>query len=58
MTSSLNNNMASEIQAVQMPVGWFAKNVHPWLWAAQSTVVVLTYREALRLLILAKQLGW
>lgn len=56
--SALNDNKASEVKAIQMPAGWFAKKAHPWLWAAQSAVAVLTYREALRLLILAKQLGW
>lgn len=57
MTTALNNR-ASEVTAVQIPAGWVAENVHPWLWAAQGTVAVLTYREALRLLILARQLGW
>jgi hypothetical protein len=58
MTSALNDNRASEVSAVQIPAGWFAGNIRSWLWAAQSTVAVLTYREALRLLILARQLGW
>lgn len=58
MTTALNNNRASEVTSVQIPAGWFAENIHPWLLAAQSTVAVLTYREALRLLILARQLGW
>jgi hypothetical protein len=57
MTTALNNR-ASEVTAVQIPTGWVAENVHPWLWAAQGTVAVLTYREALRLLILARRLGW
>ncbi|MGH9864090.1 MAG: hypothetical protein ACRD4H_01615 [Candidatus Acidiferrales bacterium] len=55
--SALDNNPASEEKAVQIPAGWFAENVHPWLWATQSAVAILTYREALRLLILARQLG-
>lgn len=58
MTTALNNNRASEVSAVQIRAGWFAENIHPWFWAAQSTVAVLTYREALRLLFLARQLGW
>ncbi|MHB8486010.1 MAG: hypothetical protein ACYDCM_09810 [Candidatus Acidiferrales bacterium] len=56
--SALNNNLANETRTVQIPAGWFAGNIRPWLWAAQSAVAVLTYREALRLLIVAKQLGW
>lgn len=58
MATALNNHRVSEVATVQIPAGWFAENVRPWLGAAQSTVAVLTYREALRLLILAKQLGW
>jgi hypothetical protein len=56
--SALNDSLVSDIKTVPIPAGWFAENVHPWLWAAQSAVAVLTYREALRLLILARQLGW
>ncbi|HEV2615784.1 MAG TPA: hypothetical protein VGU63_04145 [Candidatus Acidoferrales bacterium] len=56
--SALNDNLASEAKAPHSPASWFAENVHPWLWAAQSTVAILTYRETLRLLLLARQLGW
>ncbi len=55
--SAWNDNPASEAKAAHSPASWFAENVHPWLWAAQSTAAILTYREALRLLILARQLG-
>jgi len=58
MTTALNNDRASEVTVAQIPAGRFVGNIRPWLWAAQSTVAVLTYREALRLLILARQLGW
>ncbi len=56
--SALDDSLANETRTVQIPAGWFAGNIRPWLWAAQSAVAVLTYREALRLLIVAKQLGW
>ncbi|HKV29122.1 MAG TPA: hypothetical protein VJN90_12700 [Candidatus Acidoferrales bacterium] len=55
---ALDNNRASEAKTAQIPPGWFAENVHPWLWAAQSAAAILTYREALRLLMLTRQLGW
>jgi hypothetical protein len=55
--SASNDNLANGAMAAQIPAGWFAENIRPWLWAAQSAAAVLTYREALRLLILARQLG-
>lgn len=58
MTKGVERQQGIEVNAVQVPAGWFAEKIRPWLWAAQSTVAVLTYREALRLLILARQLGW
>ena len=56
--SELHDNLAHETRRVPIPAGRFAGSIRPWLWAAQSAVAVLTYREALRLLIVARQLGW
>ncbi|MHB8412594.1 MAG: hypothetical protein ACYDDI_11710 [Candidatus Acidiferrales bacterium] len=59
--SALNNdnvaNVVSEAIAARIPAGWFAENVRPWLWAAYCALAILTYREVLRFLILARQLG-
>ncbi|MHB8525546.1 MAG: hypothetical protein ACYDD2_05230 [Candidatus Acidiferrales bacterium] len=59
--SALNNdnvaNVVSEAIAARIPAGWFAENVRPWLWAAYSALAILAYREVLRFLILARQLG-
>ena len=60
MSAVSNDNLAnvvSEAIAARIPAGWFAENIRPWLWAAYSSMAILTYREALRLLILARQLG-
>ncbi len=54
----LPDTSASETRAVQIPASWCAANIHPWLWAAFGVVVILTHREALRLLMLARQLGY
>lgn len=56
--SPLRDTSASEIRAVQIPAGWCAANIRPWLWAAFGAVVILGHREALRLLMLARQLGY
>ena len=55
--SALDNNLMSETIAAQIPAGWFAENIRPWMWAAYGAMAILAYREALRLLILARQLG-
>lgn len=55
--SALHDNLVSETIAARIPAGWFAENIRPWLWAAYSAMAILAYREALRLLILARQLG-
>ena len=59
--SALNNdnvaNVVSEAIAARIPAGWFAENARPWLWAAYSALAILAYREVLRFLILARQLG-
>lgn len=56
--SPLRDTSASEIRAVQIPAGWCAANIRLWLWAAFGAVVILGHREALRLLMLARQLGY
>ncbi|MHB8755987.1 MAG: hypothetical protein ACYC92_13685 [Candidatus Acidiferrales bacterium] len=59
--SALNSdnvaNVVSEAIAARVPAGWFAENVRPWLWAAYSALAIVAYREVLRFLILARQLG-
>jgi len=54
----LRDTSASETRAVQIPAGWFAANVRPWFSAACGGLVILTHREALRLLMFARQLGY
>ncbi len=54
----LRDTSASETRALQIPEGWCAANIRPWLWAAFAAVVILGHREALRLLMLARQLGY
>ena len=56
--SPLRDTSASETRAVQIPVGWCAASIRLWLWAAFGAVVILGHREALRLLTLARQLGY
>jgi len=60
MSALRDDNLAdglSEAIAARIPEGWFAENFRPWLWAAYSAMAILTYREVLRFLILARQLG-
>ncbi|HVA16076.1 MAG TPA: hypothetical protein VMV59_00030 [Candidatus Dormibacteraeota bacterium] len=56
--SPLRDTSASGTRAVQIPASWCAANIRPWLWAGFVAVVILTHREALRLLMLARQLGY
>ncbi len=56
--SPLRDTSASETRVVQIPAGWRAANIRLWLWAAFGAVVILGHREALRLLMLARQLGY
>lgn len=56
--SPLRYTSASKARAVQIPADWCAANIRLWCWAAFGAVVILGHREALRLLMLARQLGY
>lgn len=57
MSGLEEDTLVSETMAAPITVGWFAENIRPWFFAAYGALAVLVYREVLRFLILARQLG-